>query len=101
MDKEEAQELFNNLMNLGMSNPGLPQELLEAIDYVANYCGDIASGRKHKPENIEDAFPTITKKAEVRGRIDENRWVHAHFGFLNRPKLDSRLAELQESEGKE
>lgn len=44
----EAQGVFDTLMDFGMSNPHIPQDILEAIDRVANYCGDIAKGRKVK-----------------------------------------------------
>lgn len=43
--KDDAQEMFDRLTEFGMSNPDIPQDVLEAIDHVANYCGDIAHNR--------------------------------------------------------
>lgn len=47
--KEEAQEMFDRLMDFGTNNQDIPMDVLEALDYVANYCGDIAKGRKYTP----------------------------------------------------
>lgn len=61
----------------------------ETITKIQSY--SLAQGE----EELRELLQSETKKAEVRGRIDENRWAHALFGTLNRPKLDKRLAELQ------
>lgn len=57
--KDEAQELFGKLSNFGIAHQDIPQDVLEAMDYVANYCGDIAHGREYKPEELPTAMPTI------------------------------------------
>lgn len=46
MTKENAQKMFDTLMEFATAHPDIPQDILEAIDDVANYCGDIAKGRK-------------------------------------------------------
>jgi len=46
MTKQEAKQMFDTLMEFGMANPDLPQNVVEAIDVVANYCGDVWRGRE-------------------------------------------------------
>lgn len=61
---DQAQEVFDVLMEFGTTlEADIPQEVLEAIDYVANFCGDIAKNRDYTPEKLEDAFPTLLRLA--------------------------------------
>lgn len=41
----EARFVFDTLMNYCMAHQDVPQDMLETIDNVANYFGDIATGR--------------------------------------------------------
>lgn len=62
----EAQEVFDVLSRYFMNHPEAPSgTLLEAVDYVANYCGDIAKGRKVTFDKPKDAFPTIYTKTRT------------------------------------
>jgi len=56
--QEEARELFHTLQTFGLDKD-IPQSVLEAIDYVSNYVGDIANDRKVTLDEPKNAFPTI------------------------------------------
>ena len=57
---KRAQEVFDGMMAYDLiSKLNPPMEVLEALDYAANYFGDIAKGREYSPEPLKDAFPTI------------------------------------------
>lgn len=48
--KQDSQEMFDRLMAFCEADLDVPEDVLIAIDYVANYCGDIAKGREYKPD---------------------------------------------------
>lgn len=58
--QKKAQEMFDAMQPYElMADLDVPQTVLEAFDYAANYFGDIAKGREWDPEEPKDAFPTL------------------------------------------
>ena len=69
----EHQDMFDELMKFATNNAGddMPQTVVEAIDYVANYCGDIAKGREYRPDEPKEAFPSIFTPTEPIPSVEE------------------------------
>lgn len=44
--QEYYRGLFDALMDIAMRNPKPPKKILEAWDIVANFIGDVATGRR-------------------------------------------------------
>ena len=44
--QQHYQDVFDALMDIAMTDKNIPKELLENWDNVADYIGDIASGRQ-------------------------------------------------------
>lgn len=75
---EEERKLFDAIGDYFIDHPEAPSgALLEAVDYVSNYLGDIAMGRKYEPEELKEAFPSVFSQAltardkELREKIEK------------------------------
>ena len=71
--RKRAQEVFDGMMSYDLIGVlDIPQPVLEALDYAANYFGDIAMGRQYDPEPLVDAFPFLlsTHTQELRKLIE-------------------------------
>jgi hypothetical protein len=54
--------MFDTITDFGWQYANiLPEEIIEAMDTFANYCGDIAKGREYEPE-----LPDIASFSAIR-----------------------------------
>jgi hypothetical protein len=58
--KEDAQRMFDTISDFGNRYASLlPDDVIEAMDNFANYCGDIAKGREYKPDEPKTELPDL------------------------------------------
>lgn len=57
--KERYQNMFDDLSELGTAHPNLPTHFYEALDFVANFCGDKAFDREVTMDAPEVAFESV------------------------------------------
>lgn len=74
--QREAAEAFNAVQLFGI-NQGvyIPQGIIEAMDYVSDYLGDIAMGRKVSIESPSDAMPTLLAEEIEKAREGERERI--------------------------
>jgi hypothetical protein len=68
LNMDDYNDLFDRLSSLGINvgldkDENVPHAFFEALDYVANYCGDKAHGREVTFEKLADAFPSVREEA--------------------------------------
>ncbi len=67
--RKQAKEVFHTMMDYTMSySLEIPQTVIEAFDFVANYVGDVSFGREVVLEKPSDAFPTLINQAILQER---------------------------------
>lgn len=74
--QEEAHYVFDILSTYFMGHSEAPSgALLEAVDYVLNYLGDISQNREFKFDSMEDAFPSVIATAVQKAREEERKLI--------------------------
>lgn len=73
MESQEYREVYDALTNLGTADLEMPTTVVEALDYVANYCGDMSFGREvtlyPAVDEFRDLMKEVAKTLQKRGYI--------------------------------